>query len=359
MIDGGTISVFMLRSFTGAAALAGVDVDGLLRDVGLDPGAPSDPDVRIPAPLAFRAFEEAAARAGDPDFALHLAEKVPLGAVGFLDYHTRASPTIEEALRRTIRYFALINDRMEAALDVDGDTARLWQRGRGGAKVPRQVAEFQIAMIVVRGRLLAGTDWPLRSVAFAHARPASTAAHERLFRTAVLFEQPRDEIAFDAAFLSPPLPTADPVLSSVLERYAQSLVARLPVTGSVLDDARRAVAELLKDGDPSLEATAARLGASRRTLQRRLQEHGTSHHDLVDGVRRDLALKLLADPKTSITEAAYLLGFSEPAAFFRAFKRWTGKTPAEHRRVREGRSVPPPPPDLSAQTGNHEPDEPR
>jgi AraC-like DNA-binding protein len=194
-------------------------------------------------------------------------------------------------------------------------------------------------MIVARGRQISGRAWPLRAVGFAHPPPADDREHRRFFGCEVRFAEPEDSLAFDREFLDAPLPAADPALSSVLERYGDGLVARLPAGDPFLDDARRAVAALLRGGDTSLEALAARLGQSRRTLQRRLQALGTSQQDLVDSVRRELALLWLADPRTSITEVAYLLGFSEPTAFHRAFKRWTGTTPAEHRRARP--SVPP------------------
>jgi AraC-like DNA-binding protein len=343
MDDAGTVSVFVVRALAGALVEARVDVAALLADLGLAPGALADADVRVPARVAFRFFEEAAARAADPDFALHAAERIPIGAVGFLDYHARASATLGEALRRTIRYFALVNDRMEASLEIEGALARLVQRSRG-APLPRQLAEFQSAMIVARGRAFLDADWPLAEVAFAHPAPPKASDHARFFRAPVRFGAPANEIAFDRALLDRPLPTADPALSSVLERYGEGVVARLPAGVSFLEDARRAVADLLRDGDASLEAAAARLGTSRRTLQRRLRDHGTSHLDLVDGVRRDLALRSLKDPNAAITEVAYLLGFSEPAAFHRAFKRWTGQTPAEYRRAASARgSVPPPP----------------
>jgi AraC-like DNA-binding protein len=342
----GTVSVFVLRALCAALAAAGVDAVAFLVAQGLSPGVLEETDVRVPAPAAVRAFEAAAARTGDPWFAIHAAERIPLGAVGFLDYHVRSSATLGEALRRTIRYFVLINDRMEAALEVEGDEARLVQRHRGPATdvEPRQLAEFHFAMILSRGRRLVGGEWPLRAVGFAHAAPAAAREHERFFRAPVRFGLPADEIVFARALLDTPLPTADPALSAVLERYAEALVAKLPVVGSFLDDARRAVAELLRGGDPGLEATAARLGKSRRTLQRHLQEHGTSYQDLVDGVRRDLALRWLPDTRMAITEVAYLLGFSEPAPFHRAFKRWTGQTPAEYRRAQGGRTSLPPPP---------------
>jgi AraC-like DNA-binding protein len=89
---------------------------------------------------------------------------------------------------------------------------------------------------------------------------------------------------------------------------------------------------VLRDGEPSIEHLAPRLGVSVRSLQRRLREAGTSYKQVLDQVRHDLALRYLTAGELSIGEVAFLLGFSEPSAFHRAFKRWTGSTPGEFRR---------------------------
>jgi AraC-like DNA-binding protein len=97
------------------------------------------------------------------------------------------------------------------------------------------------------------------------------------------------------------------------------------------DNARTVITRELNGGNPSLEQVAAQLGLSERTLQRKLQELGTSHNDLVEQIRRDLAMRYLKEPDMAICEVAYLTGFSEPSSFHRAFKRWTGVTPGEFR----------------------------
>jgi AraC-like DNA-binding protein len=94
-----------------------------------------------------------------------------------------------------------------------------------------------------------------------------------------------------------------------------------------LSQVRRVVVELLDKENTQLEAVVARLGVSRRTLQRELQQRDTSHKAILDDVRRERALHLLELPGLTVSEVAYRLGFSEPSAFFRAFRRWTGKSP--------------------------------
>jgi AraC-like DNA-binding protein len=119
---------------------------------------------------------------------------------------------------------------------------------------------------------------------------------------------------------------------AVLERYADALLEKLPRGDPFVDNVRRAVADALRGRDPSLQATAARLGVGAGTLQRRLAALETTHQDVVEEVRNELAARYLVHEGLGVSEAAYLLGFSEPSAFHRAFKRWTGKTPLEYKK---------------------------
>lgn len=114
-----------------------------------------------------------------------------------------------------------------------------------------------------------------------------------------------------------------------MDRLARPLEASVD---SLLARVRRFLAEMLGDGAPSLGAIAQRLHMSPRTLQRRLELDGTSFHVLAGDVRRERALAYLADPKLPLAEVAFLLGFSAPSAFHRAFRKWTGRTPLQHRR---------------------------
>jgi AraC-like DNA-binding protein len=125
---------------------------------------------------------------------------------------------------------------------------------------------------------------------------------------------------------------ADPSLCALLDRHARELLARYPREDSLVERIRTLMKGELNGGDASLEVVAERLGMSARTLQRKLQASGTSHQELLDEMRRDLAVRYLREPGMAVCEVAYLLGFSESSAFHRAFKRWTGTTPSEFRR---------------------------
>jgi AraC-like DNA-binding protein len=126
---------------------------------------------------------------------------------------------------------------------------------------------------------------------------------------------------------------ADPGLCAVLDRHAETLIAKHSPNDSLVERVRALIKDELSGGNASLERIADSLSMSGRTLQRKLRDHGTSHQELLDQMRRDLAMRYLREPDLAICEVAYLLGFSESSALHRAFKRWTGKTPNEFRRA--------------------------
>jgi len=329
MSDLGTVSVGHLRSLIAALERVGVDVASVLALLGASLPDLSDPDARIDAELAFGVFDHVASLTGDNAFGLHTAEALPRGAFGIIEYVTRSSHNLREGLERLARFYALMNEHIKFELSVSRGVATFADRNPVPIRVPPQLSELLFAVLVINGRSATGKDWPMRAVHFAHAAPHDTSEHERIFKCSIRFGQKMEAIVFDAAWLDQPLLTADPHLASMLDHHAQLLLAKLPRADGFLGDVRAAIAESLRGRDPSLDATAERLHLSARTVQRRLQALGTSHQALVELVRRDLAQRFLASGEISIGEMAYMLGFARTSAFHRAFKRWTGTTPAE------------------------------
>ncbi len=126
---------------------------------------------------------------------------------------------------------------------------------------------------------------------------------------------------------------SDPGLCVILDRYAEELLAKLPQTNSIVDRVRQELSVGLRGGQVRLEAIAHTLEVEPRTLQRKLREAGISYQELLDEMRRELSIHYLKEEHISVYEVAFLLGFAETSAFHRAFKRWTGKTPSEFRRL--------------------------
>jgi AraC-like DNA-binding protein len=189
------------------------------------------------------------------------------------------------------------------------------------------------------GRALTGVDWSPREVHFEHAEPEDTSEHARIFRAAVHFGCPLTRLVFDASLLELPVVGADPQLGSLLERQAEELLAGSRRDGAFAGRVRQLIKEGLPGGEARVDAACRRLGVSPRTLQRKLREEGTSFQALLEESQRALAEFYLREPGVAICEVSYLTGFSQPSAFHRAFRRWTGLTPKEFRRE-NGRGTP-------------------
>lgn len=337
VIPSGTVSALALRAVLEAARGAGVDVQRLVDDLGLSAPLLEDRDARFPCAVEVRCWSEAGRRSSDPAFGLHLAERLPVGAYDLVDYAARSSQNLGEALRCVLRFNRILNDTFSLHVETQGNHVTLRQLS-SLQPFSRHMPEAFWAALVIRGRQLTGRDWAPVSVHFPHPRPADTSEHQRIFRCALGFGQAVSELVIEASVLDLPIQAADSALLALIAYHADAAIARLPLAPrSVVDQVRRVLVQTIRGGDTSLEWVARKLHMNTRTLQRRLRQHGTSHKQLLDAVRLDLAKSYLEDRHISLCEIAFLLGFSEVSAFHRAFRRWTRKTPAEYRLLADSR----------------------
>lgn len=337
----GSISAVFARGLLAQAEALGLSVSGLVD--WLPASADDDGDARLSLEQMRHTWTELAARSGDEDLGLRMAQKLAPGMFSALDYAVRNSATLGDAYACMTRYNRVLHSGVTLVMRVEGDEASLAHHQSRGAT--RHATEWALATWVVIGRQLVGHDWVPRRVAFEHPQPARVDAHERLFRAPLVFSADRNEVVFDRELLSAPVRQADPQLRQLLEQYAlRKMAEQVPTSTGVADRAREALMRAFaSSGNFRLDTIADQLGVSARTLQRQIRQEGhASYQQLVDDTRRDLALRYLKESTISIGEAAFLLGFSEPSAFHRAFKRWTGGTPQQFRRAQT---------DLSGQSG--------
>ncbi|MFL6212159.1 MAG: AraC family transcriptional regulator [Pyrinomonadaceae bacterium] len=330
-----TIQVRSVVKILDAAAHAGVAPQALCRAVGLDPDLIADPDNRIPFAQLVALYEHAAQLTGDDAFGLHVGERTSPTLFDVLGYVVINSPTLGAALDRLVRYHAIWTDGAIFTLTEAGAQVWLSYDYVAGVATPRRHdCEMTLAINVVFTRRLISIDWQPRVVSFQHPQPADIAEHKRIFRAPVHFNQPRNELVLDRALLALPIARADAGLYALLDRHAQELLARLPQRDDTTAQVRRLLNNALSGGDPNITAIARQLGLSARTLQRKLRTEGTAYQDVLDDMRRELAQRYLRERDMAVCEVAYLLGFSGPSAFHRAFRRWTGVTPKEFRQTK-------------------------
>lgn len=322
-----------IASVVAFAAYLGQRPEVLLQAAGIDVASISTGDV--PNVQRMRLWEQAVSMSGDCDFGLHMAEWInqcPEEHFDVLAYAVRSCATLGEHCRRVERYARLLHPDMFFKLEVEDQTARLVNGLVNGQRLPRHPAECMLALAVLQGRRAVGDDLSFIEVRFVHEAPISTQEHERIFRAPIRHGCARSELVMDARDLDKPQRHAEPRLQQVLERQLENLVLQLPEPRSFLTQVKKIVADRLPEAEPDVGYVAAKMHMSSRTLQRRLTDEGTSFAKLLAEVRRDMACEMLHNERTTIHEVAFALGFVEVPAFYRAFKRWTGKTPAEYRR---------------------------
>jgi AraC-like DNA-binding protein len=331
-----TLATSLVIDFLGFLERQGHPVADVCRAAGIDASIMQQPNSRVPASFMERLWELAGQLTGDPDVGLHSAESYNPGALSIVGYVILSCRTAGEALNRMTRYAPLLNEGLRVEVEErKGQTICRFGPAAGIdsflRRNPRQVMETLAAgTVVTLQRLATGPVDPV-GVFFRHGAPASVAEHRRLFGSALRFGHPDDAVVYDSVALRTPLLSADPALLEVFEgdarRRLQALATRDGTSGRVLTY----LAARLKGTVPPLSDVASALAMSERSIQRSLSDEETSYRQLVDEVRRSLAIEHLSRPGTSATDVAFLLGFSEPSAFTRAFRRWTGTAPTTFR----------------------------
>jgi AraC-like DNA-binding protein len=260
-------------------------------------------------------------------------QQVSFGDVGALDYVVASGGTIEDALKAAARYMRLVNDTLDVHLEKHGDRALL--RLENSVILPRAAADFQLgALFWNYFRSWLQSELSGLTLLLAHPSPADPGEYQRTFAPARLrFSAEFYGFAFDAALLRRPVPQADRRLHEIIRQHAEHALSSLPAVQSVTAEVRRLVMEELSGGNPSAAHVARRLGMSTRTLGRSLEDEGTTFKDLLEEVRKRLALRYVASRDFGLAEVALLLGYSQTGPFHRAFRRWTGTTPLEYRKA--------------------------
>jgi len=328
----GTAEVALLLPAVQALVARGIPTKPVLSAVGLAGGDLEQVDARVPYARVFALWEGASTAAGDPAFGIHVAATMPAGALDLIDYVFSTSPTIVDAYRRNAKYSRIFVDSVRYHVAVSGAFVKItrYRSGDTGA-VGRQYREFIVAALVQRGRIAAGVHWSPRRVSFGHPPHDARDEVDRFFGTTVEYGLGADSVWLDRATAALPLRSSDSKLSAILLRYADSLLAAIPGGTGFVGRAHDAITRELSAGGISVAKAAGRLGMSARTFQRRLKSARTSHRDLLDETRYDLASAYLSDPTVSITQLSFMLDFADVSAFTRAFKRWSGLTPSAFR----------------------------
>jgi len=303
-------------------------VERLLAKEGIGPADLARPETRLPHRAVMDLLDSWIACTGDNTIGLRAGLSVEPGEFETMEFAARSCPTFREAIHCSARYMHLLNEAADISLVEQGDIA-LWRFAvNDGVPQSRAANDFVVTCAGKFARRYAGVAEAPLEVHLMHPAPADQSCYD-MFQSKLKFGMPHNGFLFPRALLDRPMVRAHAGLHVAFDTYARELSSRL--RSGVLSRAREIVSEQLSSGEMCMESVAAALAMSVPTLRRRLEDEGTTFTGLVDDVRREHAERYLREPKRSISEIAFKLGFAHAPAFHKAFRRWTGVTPSEHR----------------------------
>jgi len=292
-----------------------------------------DPNIRVPEAMTETAWRLAADLTGDEALGIHVAESLPRGTLDLIEYALRSSPSLEKGLDRLARYGRLLSDRVAARTQREGKSLLLLVHDTAMTPLQSARAEFSLAAVLKLARDSTGADITPIRICFAHPAPTNIAEHRRFFHGTIQFSAGSSSMSLSAVDASRPMRDADPALAEIIRRRLENALGARDRSnvGGMSTRVQCLAVEHLGQSVLTLDAVATSLAVSRRTLTRRLAEEKTSFRQILDDVRHEFACALLRDRSLSLGDIAFFLQYSEPAAFHRSFRRWTGKTPQAFR----------------------------
>lgn len=315
------------RAFLDALGALRYNVQAILATSGVRDSDLHDPDARVSCDALGQMVSLAQRERFTPNLAVELARVTPVGAYPLLDYLVATSETVGAGLEQLARYLRLVGNPVDITTHRTNEQVRI-VFGDGASSFN---VEYSAALLVLHFRTETESKFAATTLAVRHA-PDDAQSIARVLGCEVLAGATWNGLIVAADALNVPLRRRDSLLRRLLETQADQILVQLPERSGVADQVQRALTRCLDARSSGIDQIARQLAMSSRTLQRRLASEGVSYQQLVDAARKEAAGRYLAEPSLAIGEVAYLVGYSEPAPFHRAFKRWYGVTPDVFRR---------------------------
>ena len=307
------------------------DPEPLFREAGLDMNLLSNPDTRYPGNRVQHLWQLAVDASGDPCFGFVAGEQVQPAVLHGLGFAWLASDTLRDALTRLMRYSRLISTAANMQLqDTDNSLDLIILPPKGVKFLAPAFQDAGMSGFLRMCRLTAGDEIDPVHVSLKHPRPECARKLQAYFRAPITYNADNNILSFSRQLVDTPLTHANPGLARINDQAVIDYLARFD-RDSLTMQVRSKIIERLHDGTPNQGTIAESLNVSLRSLQRKLNNEDTNFKTLLESTRRELALLYIRETHRSLGEITYLLGFSEPSNFTRAFKRWTGASPIEYR----------------------------
>ncbi|WP_433769379.1 AraC family transcriptional regulator [Pseudomonas putida] len=329
-----TIASHFARAALRGAQRQGYDYSDLLQQLGISPELLDEPRARIAPEQFTRLLQSLRLALNDEYLGFGQGRSVP-GSFAMMCHAVIHCRNLEKALNRGLMFYSLFPDaprltvtREDEMIRLSLDDSQLWDPDHF-------LSECLLVTWHRFGSWLIGQRIRLEQATFSYPRPEHGAEYDLLFSCPLVFNEPesgtaQSSLLFHSRYLNMPLLQDERTLKHFLERSPADLLSR-PDDGHSLSSQLRRLLSRDSSPWPDLDAVAAHLHISSQTLRRHLREEGTSFQELKDQLRRDIAIYHLSRNDLPLQQIAEQLGFSEPSAFHRAFKKWTGLTPGAYR----------------------------
>jgi AraC-like DNA-binding protein len=333
-----TVAAGYPKALLDFAVSRGADRRTLLARSQLRPEDLKDQDNRIPLANYLALLEAGIELCNEPALSLLFGEAVRLQDISLVGLIGVAFDNVESVRRQVNRYAPLTLDADDGgtaeAAEFVRENGDVWLKSTSDIYIANPLlTEAAFARSVCGVRALAASipnfanlTFP-KAIRFTHKEPSYRAEYDRIFGVPLFFSSHMNALQVDEALLNMKLPRTNPYLSEVLSARAEELLKGLEMSKTMRGRVENLLIPILHTGETSMDMIAVKLGLSRQTLFRKLRAEGITFEKVLDELRHKLALHYLSVKKVSVNETAYLVGFSQPAAFSRAFKRWTGYSP--------------------------------
>lgn len=311
----------------------GVDYRKLFREVGMDPAHLSDQNARFDFLSVTRLWDLALEKSQDPCFGLVVVNHWHPTSLHALGFSWMASPSLKEAFERLQRYIRIVNNAIAIDITSENSNTRVaFSSTAGSYRASYASMDAGLAVLVHMCRLNYGRELDPVKIQTMRPEPSPTCMDrlDAFFRAPIEFAAAENALYFKSAVLEKHLPASNIDLARANDKLIDEYLSHLD-GASIGIRTKAKVTELLPSGAVSEEKIATLLNLSVRSMQRKLKEEGTSFKELLNQTRQELAEQYIENSRLSINEITYLLGFSDPANFSRAFKRWHGVSPSQYR----------------------------
>lgn len=330
-MEKGSVSIYFVQSALAALRRRGIDTAPVLLGAGIAPALLDSPHGRV-TPNSFSRLWLGVADALDDELFGQDSRRMKVGSFAMLTHSLIGCPTLHLALKRMARGFNVLLDDFHCALEVGDEQARLTIRQVPPHGEPRIFA-FEALLMMQHGLAcwLVGRRMPVLSASFCYPEPPRSAEYHLMYSERLHFDQEATALCLAKSFLDLPVIRGERDARAFLANSPENIVLKYKNLNGVAAQIRRRLRAAGGRDWPDFEALSSSLNMAPATLRRRLDDEGQTFQLIKDQLRRDLAIEMLCHSSRSIAEIAAELGFAEPSAFHRAFKRWTGVQPGQYR----------------------------